>query len=246
MYYDDDLYREGLKALFLETAVEMLPELCAELQGEPFRLYKCIPPADLPRQWGGYSKVRNSLPFQQFCGAIEKWASDRNLKAEWCKAAAYFTIQMWAKLDKPASFILIAPFYKGIARAQPPAGLPLYRQEFSREFYLKTLRDIAREAIKNHPLLKCAPASQQIEFIDSILESLAVTRYCDEVEALRKFTHKEKRKLQQHLEWAVRYQIRGETLTDIAAERQLAGKRGSTVPAIQMAVDEILTAINLR
>src|SRR5688500_16417947 len=99
MYYDDDLYPELLKFLFLETAVEMVPELCAGLQGEPFRLYQCLPPGSAPYKWGGYSKARNTLPFKQFSAAIEAWAMKWNLEAEWCKAAAYFTIQMWSDLD---------------------------------------------------------------------------------------------------------------------------------------------------
>lgn len=246
MYYDDDLYPELVKFLFLETAVEMLPELCAELQGEPLRLYKCIPPRDAPTQWGGYSRARNTLPFKQLTVAIETWAERWNLNAEWCKSAAYFTIQIWSDLAEPANFILTQPVSKSIARLDPPAGLPMYRQEFGRKEYLKTLKEIAKEAIESHPLLKCAPVTQRNAFIDSILKGATVSRYCDEVEASRKFTHKNKRKLKQHLEWAVRVHIRGERLIDIATGRQLAGKRGSTEPAIFMAVSEILTLIDLK
>jgi hypothetical protein len=246
MYYDDDLYPEALKALFLDVAVEMVPELCAELQGEPFRLYKCLPLDAAPHKWGGYSRARNTLPFQQMIRAIEAWATNWNLEAEWCKAAAYFTLQMWSDLRKSTNFILIQPFSKSIARLDPPDGLPMYRQEFGRQAYLKTLEDTAKETIKNNPLLKCAPVAQRTAFIVSILESPTVSRYCDEVDALRNFSHKNKRKLKQHLEWAVRVHIRRESLKDIATERQLAGKRGNTEPAISMAVSEILTLIELQ
>jgi hypothetical protein len=186
------------------------------------------------------------LPFQQLSAAIEAWATKWNLEAEWCKSAAYFTIQMWSDLGQPENFIMIQPYSKAIARVDPPAGLRMYRQEFGRKQYLKTLRNTAKEAINNDPVLKHAPASRRNAFIESILKSNTITRYCDEVEAVREFTHKEKRKLKQHLEWAVRVHRRGESYKDIATERQLAGKRGSTEPAIFMAVTEILTAINLK
>ncbi len=244
--YDDDLYREGLKLQFLETAVEMLPELCAELQGEPLRLYRCLPLGVAPHKWGGYSRARNTMPFQQLVAAVEAWATKWNLEAEWCKSAAYFTIQIWSDLGKPTNFILIPPFSKAIHRVDPPDGMPMYRQEEGRKVYFQRLRKMAKAAINKDPLLKLGPVSRQNSFIESILKSSTITRYCDKVEALREFTHKEKRKLKQHLEWAVRVQIRGESYNDIATERQLAGKRGSTVAAISIAVSEILTAINLK
>src|SRR5215211_2156371 len=130
------------------------------------------------------------------------------------------------------------PVSKSISRLDPPAGIPIYRQEFGRKAYFKMLKETAAETINNDPLLKCGLVAERNAFIDSILKSDIVSRYCEEVEALRKFTHKNKRKLKQHLEWAVRVHIRRESLKDIATERQLAGKRGNTEPAISMAVSE--------
>lgn len=231
---------------FSRTAVEMLPKLCAELQGEPLRLYKCLPPGVAPHKWGGYSRGRNTLTFQQLGAVIEAWATKWNLEAEWCKSAAYFTIQIWSDLGQPTDFILIPPFSKAISRVDPPAGMPMYRQEEGRKVYFQRLRNMAKEAISKDPLLKYAPVSRRNAFIESILKSSTIIRYCDEVEAVREFTHKEKRKLKRHLEWAVRVHIKNETYKDIATERQLAGKRGSTEPAISMAVSEILTLINLK
>ena len=246
MYFDDELYPEALKASFLDAAIEMVPDLCLELQGEPLRLYNSIPRSDLPLRWGGYSRARNSRDFQLLMAVIDAWAKRWNLNADWCKAAAYFTIQIWSDAGKPANFILTQPVSKSIVRLDPPAGIPMYRQEFGRKTYFKMLKETATETIKNDPLLKCAPVAQRTAFIDSILKSEIVNRYCDEVEALRNFTHKRKRKLKQHLEWAVRVHIRGESFKDIANERQLEGKRGSTEPAILMAVSEILTLIDLK
>ena len=246
MYFDDDLYPEALKASFLDTAIEMLPELCLELQGEPLRLYNSIPRCDLPLRWGGYSRARNTSAFQHLMATIEAWAERWNLNADWCKAAAYFTIQIWSDAGRPANFILMQPVSKSIARLDPPAGIPIYRQEFGRKTYFKLLTETAKETIKNDPLLKYAPVTQRNAFIESILKSEIVHRYCEEVEALRNFTHKRKRKLKQHLEWAVRAHVRGESFKDIATERQLDGKRGSTEPAILMAVSEILTLIDLK
>jgi hypothetical protein len=246
MYFDDDLYPEALKASFLDTAIEMVPELCRELQGEPLRLYNSIPRFDLPLRWGGYSRARHTSDFHHLKAAIEAWAARWNLTAEWCKSAAYFTIQIWSDAGRPADFILMQPVSKSIARLDPPAGIPIYRQEFGRKAYFKLLKETAAETINNDPLLKCSLVAERITFIESILKSDIVSRYCEEVEALRNCTHKHKRKLKQHLEWAVRVHIRGESLKDIATERQLVGKRGSTEPAISMAVSDILTAINLK
>jgi len=246
MYFDDDLYPEALKASFLDTAIEMLPEVCLELQGEPLRLYNSIPRRDLPLRWGGYSRARNTSDFQHLMAAIESWAERWNLNADWCKAAAYFTIQIWSDAGRPANFILMQPFSKSVVRLDPPAGIPIYRQEFGRKAYFKLLKESAKETIEKDPILRCAPVAQRNAFIDSLLKSEIVSRYCEEVEALRNCTHKQKRKLKQHLEWAVRVHIRGESLKDIANERQLAGKRGSTEPAIFMAVSEILTQIELK
>src|SRR5215211_4547843 len=99
MYFDDDLYPEALKASFLDTAIEMVPELRRELQGEPLRLYNSIPRCDLPLRWGGYS---NTSDFHRFKAAIEAWAERWNLNADWCKSAAYFTIQIWSDAGRPA------------------------------------------------------------------------------------------------------------------------------------------------
>lgn len=246
MYFDDDLYPEAVKAAFLDTAIEMLPEVCLELQGEPLRLYNSIPRRDLPLRWGGYSRARNVSDFQHLMAAIEAWAERWNLNADWCKSAAYFTIQIWSDAGKPANFLLMQPFSKSVARLDPPAGIPIYRQEFGRKTYFKLLKETATETIQNDPLLKYAPVAQRNALIDSILKSDSVSRYCEEVEALRNFTHKQKRKLKQHLEWAVRVHIKGESIKNIATERQLAGKRGGTEPAIFMAVAEILTLIKLK
>ncbi len=243
MYYDDDLNRMWLEAEFLAIVSELVPRVCRALYEGPFRLYKEMGPYP-PPTWAEL-KYKAYIPqVKALQESIEAWARPK-LTAEWCKEAAYFTLEAWVHSSKPGEFF----WHPGVTRIKTrhlsTEGLPLYRPEFGPKVYLKEIKRAAREAIINHPLLKLANAEQRLKFIDAIVASRAVKAYCKDVEAAQKpVTSKERRKPRQHLEWAVRVHVKGEKQVAIFREMELDG-RAVTAPAISLAVSDILNTLNL-
>lgn len=139
--------------------------------------------------------------------ALTEWSCRWNLNAEWCLQRAYDALRWWTRHGKVDSVLWTAAHWGGTVTISPqplapPNGLPEYVPLFTfREDYLKSIR--ASRA--RHGLLKIAGA------------------YCEKVErsyegaGYSRCRNDEKRKLDQHLEWTVRFQVRGESLDDIVA-----------------------------
>lgn len=159
---------------------------CQELCGEPFRLYKEIPPG--PLSFADLGHYRDVSEISAFCTSVADWAGRWNLTAEWCKEAAYSTLQRWAWWGPDPELAFWHPAtINMMRRVAPPESLPVYQHEFGRQEYSAAIREAVRQACKSHELLKYGNISHLKEFVESIIESPAVGRlveeYCARVEA---------------------------------------------------------------
>lgn len=140
---------------------------------------------------------------------------------------------MWSTLDRPPE--RFSPDAESVSGAiptptDPPHGLPLYLPtEVSREDYLSTVRPLGLQ----HGSLKLAEA------------------YCFEVaqcyEQVGNSRCKagEKRKLDQHLEWTVQFQVFRKSLDDIATTAGDEAAGGVEKSTVMAGVYDILRLIGL-
>lgn len=152
--------------------------------------------------------------------ALRLWAKKRNLDADWCLESAFSTLRMWSASErKPEVFKPDTESIGGpsVVGPQAPDGLPLYLPTaLSRKEYLDDLRskDVP------HGTLKRAQA-----YCSAVEQCYAKAGY-------PRCKAGEKRKLRLHLEWAVRFQVCGESLENIAnsiGEMVAGGIEKSTV-----------------
>ncbi|HUS11535.1 MAG TPA: hypothetical protein VMZ30_13795 [Pyrinomonadaceae bacterium] len=241
MYCDDELNQMWLQAEFLAVVNDVKPEVCCELYTTAFGLYKEILCPPVTWETGKYRlHDPHDSQIKALSDALDAWAVKWNLMAEWCKEAAYFTLQVWADSSKPGEFFWCPPTTREQLRYPHPEGLPLYQREFGRECYLNTLELLMREAVADHPLLKLGEAEKLGSFIESVRNSATIEEYCKRVEAASPpFTAKEKRKLYQHLKWAIEFQVAGKSFEEIKVKSNVTEK------AVEKAVREILQAMDL-
>ena len=168
MYRDDDLDQAWLEKDFLDAINKVKPDVCRSLDKTVFGLYKEIETA--PETWEWVKYRLHEPEVKALSDALDAWAVKWCLTPDWCKASAYFTLQIWKDIGKPHGGFWHHPGSTYVVRLDPPEGLPMYYVEFGRDgrsfahhaaearrtglVYLKTLEDLAREAIVNHPLLK--------------------------------------------------------------------------------------------
>lgn len=238
MYCDDELNQAWLQAEFLAVLNEIKPEVCGGLYSMAFGLYKEIA---CPEIWELIKYRLHSSELKALSGALDTWAVKWNLTEEWCKAAAYCTLQVWTRSSKPGQFFWHPGVGKRIVRYDSLEGLPLYMREFGRECYLNTVELAVREAVANHPLLKLGEAKSLGSFIKSVRNSPIIDDYCKGVEeASPPFSAKDKRKLNQHLKWTIKFQVVGKSFEEISRKSKVTEK------AVEKAVLEMLQAIDLK
>ena len=101
MYCDNELNQMWLQAEFLAVVNEVKPEVCGDLYSMAFGLYKEIA---CPEIWELIRYRLHGSELKALSGALDTWAVKWNLTEEWCKAAAYCTLQVWARSSKPGQF----------------------------------------------------------------------------------------------------------------------------------------------
>jgi hypothetical protein len=165
--------------------------------------------------------------------ALKGWSVKWNLNADWCLESAYNTLRMWSAQDGPPErFWPDAESLSGWIPmlTDPPPGFPLYLPtEISHDDYLSTVRSLRLQ----HGSLKQAEA------------------YCLEVEQCyeqARYIHckaGEKRKLDQHLEWTVKFQVFRKSLDDIATTAGDEAAGGVEKSTVMSGVYDILRLIGL-
>jgi len=190
--------------------------------------------------------------------ALTAWAANWHLESVWVFNCALKTLDRWSVLAEKApeqwSFDLERPTERlhfsrlswgGLhhpAVASPPDGLPDYEPlAVTRTSYLSRVRTRARDAAST-PILKLNDTTRQNAVEAAVARG---TEYCETVEAayeqdgFARCRSNEKRNLKDHLEWTVRFQVKGETLTTIGTASDV---ESSTV---LRAVNDLFTLIGL-
>ena len=237
--------RTYLRNLFLAAISEGSPETLQGLLGKPLAAFRScrgeldelgVPPTR-PLSW---FEIAYYEPAADLIEALTNWARGWHLEAEWCFDNALRTLQSWMT-GQDLRFRTELYVTDVIIPLTPPEGLPVYRPGpggMTRQMYLLWVREDAETAIINHSILKHAEASQRAAFIESIIA--AARKYCDESEkALALPRSVEKRNLPKHVAWTVRFQVKGQTLEEVATDANVEES------AVSQAVKDILRRIGL-
>lgn len=265
--YDKEQYGWYLECRFLLVLDEVEPQVRESLVSEFREVYRalgghpeaCNSWADLCRfsdepaatRWSA-REVELHAHAGELRNGIERWAQRWNLTAEWCMAVAFATLQeggFWG--DRRKTLCEKTLFGKmRLMREQErleqsgeagnPEGLPVYDAAISREVYFERIRVRAAHAIQKDPVLRYGKRPQANKFIESILEHRRIVEYCERVEKLRSFTPKERRELERHLTWAVRFQVKGESQIAIATSDDVEPA------AVSKAIKPLMRELGLR
>jgi hypothetical protein len=124
----------------------------------------------------------------------------------------------------------------------PPNGLNRYWPlHVTREEYLSDIKEAVLKRFQADPLLRLGEPSQRAAFIQTVVTR--VDAYCSDVERFYEqigyVRCKQKRKLREHLQWAVEYQIQGRGWTEIAEKHDV------TVQGVEQAVTQLFKAADL-
>ena len=260
-----------VRAAFLDAIANHAPEVCQSLYSEVLPSYRIAQDTAVETRDAHNDRIYVPLPAEALAleRALAAWARTYQLELPWHIDAALKTLTFWSALEtQPArldfqwvtlavrALLILQPLLRNGARGPtvipppPPASLPEYTPLTQlRVEYLGAQRLQALRIIQTPPLCY-SEQSQQKAFADSINASEEITNYCIAVENIylengySRRSQGEKRDLFTHLEWTVRSRIKGESQSDIARERQLAGLKGATESAISQAIGEILEIIN--
>jgi hypothetical protein len=196
------------------------------------------------------------------CSALRSWAVRWNLEEVWIFSCAMKTLEQWSYcaehapkqwasyLERPNERLHFARMsWGGLHRPvvpPPPAGLPDYEPlAVTRISYLSQVSAIAVDAA-NIPILRLANIPSPQVVADAAVR--ATKSYCVEVEkcyeenGLVRCRGNEKRNLSDHLKWAIEFQIKSKTFSEIA---EATGKSGVEPSTVLRAVRELLRLIDL-
>jgi len=200
---------------FLKAIHGHAPEVWEDL----YNLRKLTLPIDAA--WLSWPNIRLKRVDKQLLRSVEaleaalhEWAQRWNLNAEWCLQGAYDALRWWTRHGRLDNVLWAGANWGGAANPPnappPPNGIPEYRPLFMfRETYLQGFRSSG----PRHGALKLART--YCAQVDDYYEQAGYSRCKAD----------EKRNLDQHLEWTVRFQVRRESLEDIGN----AGIEPSTV-----------------
>jgi hypothetical protein len=243
--------QQFVQGLFLNTVAKLDQAPLKQLYGVPLELYRMaknefhLEHYFIRQPWmltGPAVSLVETLEAE-----IESWAKTWNVDAPWCRKTALETLHLWSCASREMTQLVFQyPVLAGFVppRLEPPEGLPSYAAfEMTRDWYLEKIRSGAREAIAKSPLLRHGFSVKARAFVDSTL--VEAKTYCDAVEAVylehdwKRCRQNEKKNLNQHLEWTVKFQVSGKTFSELAED---ANVEQSTV---SRAVRDILSILPL-
>jgi hypothetical protein len=189
--------------------------------------------------------------------ALSKWARHWHLEAEWCLDDACWTLDMWQRFpeEKRTTWLSSGSGWmrlndSAFAHLTPPDGLSACNADYEfRLSYVQRAESKIREHIEQSPFLSNLKAKLKTDVIDYFMTK--VNAYCDEVlkvydrqvDADGNPTWKRadsKKDLLRNIEWAVKFQVRELTFSEIA---KADGVAASTV---KREVDRTLALIGLK
>ena len=176
--------------------------------------------------------------------------SDRSAR-RWVFEIALMNLEMWTALppaqdEKPEYFLAGAGFHGPIPSSPtPPDGLPRYDPiTIKHKQYLDWVRRQALDAIQDHPILRHGAKPKQNALADSV--QATAEEYCRKVNDVyersqfKRTSDDQKRNLARHLEWTVRVQVKGDTVSEVANSALVEAS------SVSRAVDEILSLIGIQ
>lgn len=245
---------ELVRVLFLKRAAQLKPSVSDDLSRNCLPRFNDLGP-DI-QQTVKLSSLRSDRRFASLKRALEKWAQDHHLEADWCYERALEQLSDWCtpvpegleelqeELDNGWGGIRVS-LEVADNSLKPPNGFSLYVPgAHSRSEYLDECKQII-EAELNRPPLSFAAAKTKRALCDSILET--VKAYCVKVESWFKSNMNWspvsiKQNLDRNLTWAVKIQVIGKTASEI---RQEYTRKLLDLTTITRAVREVLEYIEL-
>lgn len=222
--------QEFVQVAFLHTVEQLDQGPLRQLYDEPFQLYRMaqnefrLEHYFIRKPWlltGSAASLVETLEAE-----IDAWSKNWNLDARWCRDTALATLHFWSCASREITELRFQyPVLAGFVppRLDPPEGLPGYAAfEMERDYYLEQVRSGALEAIAEHPLLRHGTNVKARAFADSML--VKAKQYCRTVEAAyvehnwRRGRKSEKKNLNQHLEWTVKFQVSRKTFSELAEQ----------------------------
>jgi hypothetical protein len=261
--------RHFVRNRFFEAIETYASDVCTELYGKPLARFDAIPTNEV-RGLTWEQSVRCSksdAAVRSLHDSLREWSETWNLDADWCRAAAYFFLQLeslhvllgkrqsgpGSKFHYPFEYSGCSPnrTKAGFSRViqldpiiAPPEGFHEYWPMMeTRDDYLQELTDGVREAME-HPLLQHTEPGAQDAVVASV-KSVA-ERYCEGVEKYAQsqglIPVKSMPTLLQKLEWTVNYQVKGRNLDEIG----LAGSEAVSEARVSQVVTEMLELLDLK
>lgn len=268
--YGEIEWKEGAESLvnlrnsFLRSIVRDGQDTLKELYAEAFPFYQQhIAPMnlDIP-EFSEAFILRKDENVKQLILVIKGWAARNNLSASWCIESCYWTIRMWSVMGGNPRILYFDPIGTHLELDEvadgvppPPDALPKYEPLFERrELYLEAIKSMAKKEIENSQILIAGSANRRRDLIMSIYEK--AEKYCDSVEdyflGLKKKQKNgtgdeaifrrvpDAKNLSRNLEWTVRFQVLGESFSEIAKKEEV------DMSTVQRAVEGILKRIGLK
>lgn len=239
------------RGLFLHAVEKVDQGPLRQLYGEPFRLYRMaknefhLEHREITQPWRLNGAAATLIEMLE--GEIDTWSKNWNLDARWCRDTALATLLFWSCASREITELRFQyPVLAGFVppRLEPPEGLPRYAAfETSRDWYLEKVRSRTLDAMDENPLLRHGSRVKARAFVDSVL--VKAKHYCRAVEAIylehgwRRCRKNERRNLNQHLEWTVKFQVSGKTFNELAEEANVGQ------PTVSRAVRDILSILPL-
>lgn len=237
-----------MRNVFLPTIAEHAPEVLEHLHKIVFPFYVDVLHDHPQISW--YELTLEMYdPYLCTNGLIlsmRQWSQRWNLTADWCFELAFRTIEKWTRPYNQRNKLMWdnEGWGGGVPDEWPipPDGLPFYNPlDFHRSQYKERLHKQVIESIKNDSILRHGEPSSRKAFVDSIIA--VADGYCSKVdkyaESLGYKKTREKKKLKQHLVWAVRFQVLSESYSAIAEQERVS------VSTVKRAVADILELIEL-
>jgi hypothetical protein len=188
---------------------------------------------------------------------LDAWSQTWNLvetdrsAIRWVFEIALMNLDVWTALprtaDEEAEYFSAGAGFRGAipSSPKPPEGLPKYDPiTIQHKQYLDWIRKQALDAIQEHPILRHGAKPKQNAIADSV--QAAAEHYCRDVNEVYERSHfkrtsdDQKRNLARHLEWTVRVQVIGDTVSEVADSALVEAS------SVSRAVDEILRLVGIQ
>jgi hypothetical protein len=184
---------------------------------------------------------------------IEQWADDNYLVTadDWFCAIAFSTLQDWSQEEFDGMWSL-GHGLPGAPFRIPVCPLEGFREDYradlvNRQWYLDVTFKRWLAGVEKECGFRSLPPHLRVKARESYEKTIAKHR--EDVEEVyekhRWKRSKYRKKFTQHLEWAIRFQVKGESYMDIASEltpgwTKLPSDHGKDESTVRKAVDELL------